>query len=391
MKTLGISVYPDLRPLDEIKDYFKLAAKYGCSRVFSSMFNIEGTPDEVTAYFRDLIKEAHKYGMRVSLDVNPEFLERIGVTPTDISLFKDIQCDIIRMDGCYGDDRDIALINNPYGIQIEFNTSMAQASIMPLIEAGADPKRILTCHNFYPQPYTGMEWEKFKATNKEIKEKSELTIAAFVSSNAPHTHGVWDAQYGLPTVEKMRHYPIDLQARLLLATDNVDDILIGNAYATEEEFVALHEVLLEESERKDHKVPAFVSGFLPEGVLEHPRYIKVKADPNATEYEKDILFNFFPHVDLGDSSEWIWRSRAPRMFVKDNKIQPRDPGKDTFEFGDVIMVNDNYRHYAGEVQVVLVPMKNDGMRNLIGHIEFPENEMLELVKEHDVVVFQEQE
>lgn len=389
MKTLGISVYPDLRPLDEIKEYFRLAAKYGASRVFSSMFNIEGTPEEVTAYFRDLIKEAHKYGMKVSLDVNTEFLERMGVTPDDISLFKDIECDIIRMDGHYGDKRDVALINNPYGIKIEFNTSMAENIVKNLIEEGADPDRIITCHNFYPQPYTGMEWEKFKRINKGIKDISNMTIAAFVSSNAPETHGVWDAEYGLPTVEKMRNYPIDLQARLLLATDNVDDILIGNAYATEEEFAALQEVLKDESEH-DRKIPEFASVFLPENALEHPKYIKVKADPEATDYEKEILFDFFPHVDLGDSSEWIWRSRAPRMFVKDNRIEPRNPHKDMFEFGDVVMVNDNYRHYAGEVQVVLLPMKNDGMRNLIGHIDFPENEMLELIKAGDVVVFEPQ-
>ena len=44
---LGISVYPDLRPLEEIKEYFKLASKYGVSKVFSSMFSVEGTKEEV--------------------------------------------------------------------------------------------------------------------------------------------------------------------------------------------------------------------------------------------------------------------------------------------------------------------------------------------------------
>lgn len=389
MKTLGISVYPDLKPLDEIVEYFKLASKYGATRVFSSMFNLQGTPEEVTGYFRDMIKEAHKYGLAVSLDVNTEFLERMGVKPDDISLFKDIECDIIRMDGNYGDERDIQLINNPYGIKVEFNTSMAENSVMKLIEAGANPERIITCHNFYPQPYTGMEWEKFKRINKNIKDKSDMVIAAFVSSNEPGTHGVWDAEYGLPTVEKMRHYPIDLQARLLLATDNVDDILIGNAFASEEEFKALKEVLLSETERTNRDLTPYLNLFLTKEALENPKHIKVSVDPNATEYEKEVLLNFFPHVDLGDSSEWIWRSRAPRMFVKENKIEPRDPGKDEFEFGDVIMINDNYRHYAGEVQVILKPMKNDGMRNLIGHIDFPENEMLELINDGDVVVFDE--
>ena len=65
-----------------------------------------------------------------------------------------------------------------------------------------------------------------------------------VSSNAPHTHGIWEGEDGLPTVERLRDLPIDLQTRLILATGEVDDILIGNAYATEAELKAVFEVFL---------------------------------------------------------------------------------------------------------------------------------------------------
>ena len=46
------------------------------------------------------------------------------------------------------------------------------------------------------------------------------------------------------------------------------------------------------------------------------------------------------------------------------------------------MVNDNLKHYCGELQVVLKDMPNDGERNLVGRI--PENELiiLDLVKEN---------
>lgn len=37
---LGISVYPDLRPLEEIEAYFELASRYSVSKVFSSMFSV---------------------------------------------------------------------------------------------------------------------------------------------------------------------------------------------------------------------------------------------------------------------------------------------------------------------------------------------------------------
>ena len=77
---LGISVYPDLRPLEEIKEYFRLASKYGATRVFSSMFSVEGTRDEVLAYFREMIEAAHEVNLKVSLDVNPMCFEKLGAS-----------------------------------------------------------------------------------------------------------------------------------------------------------------------------------------------------------------------------------------------------------------------------------------------------------------------
>ena len=52
MSELGISVYPDLRPMDEIREYMKLAASHGCTRVFSSMFSVEGTNEEIISYLK---------------------------------------------------------------------------------------------------------------------------------------------------------------------------------------------------------------------------------------------------------------------------------------------------------------------------------------------------
>jgi hypothetical protein len=381
---LGISVYPDLRPLEEIEAYIAMASKYGVTRLFSSMFNIQGSKEEVLDYFRELIQICHRYNIQVSLDVNTECFERLGVTPDDISVFDEIKCDIIRMDGSYGDERDIALINNPYGILVEFNTSMVEEHIAELIAAGADPKRMISCHNFYPQPYTGMEWEKFKRINHHIKDLADIRIAAFVSSNNHPTHGVWDAEYGLPTVEKMRNYPIDLQARILLATGDVDDILVGNAYASEQELAALQDVLNKEWPELPQAMREWIKGI----DQREPKVVKIKLEDDVLDCEKAAL-HFYPHIDLGDSSEWIWRSRAPRaVFTKESFI-PRDANKDVFEPGDVVVVNDNYKHYAGEVQIVRLPMKNDGLRNLVGKIEYPQSDMIELLNDGDIVVFEE--
>jgi hypothetical protein len=58
-----------------------------------------------------------------------------------------------------------------------------------------------------------------------------------------------------------------------------------------------------------------------------------------------------------------------------------------FERGDVVIVNDNYKHYAGEVQVVLEPIVDDGTRNLVARIDPEEMGMFDLVADGDAVVF----
>ena len=62
-----------------------------------------------------------------------------------------------------------------------------------------------------------------------------------------------------------------------------------------------------------------------------------------------------------------------------------------FDVGDVVMVNNHYQHYAGEVQIVLQPIVNDGTRNLLGHLIDGEEQILELIRAGDVVVFLEGE
>lgn len=389
---LGISVYPDLRPLEEIEKYFELAGRYGVSRVFSSMFSVQGTKEEVLEYFRKLIVAAHKNSLKVSLDVNPMCFEKMGAKPDDLSVFHGIGVDILRMDLSYGAAEDAKLVRNPYGITIEFNNS--PKIVKGLLEQGVAAKEFYVCHNFYPQRYTAMKWEKFIEKNIELKAcAKDLRIGAFISSTAPDTHGVWDAVCGLPTVERLRLLPIDLQARILLATGNVDDILIGNAYASEEEFQKLQEVLADH-EKSDQEMDPTLKLLVDHGLISMEKPIKrlrVVLDSEVTEKEKEVLFDFFPHLDMGDSSEWIWRTRISRFkySLPGEVLEPRACKEEMFAVGDVVMVNDNYKHYAGEIQIVKKPIVNDGTRNRIGHLDEDEYQMMELIYDGDIVEFLE--
>ena len=389
-REIGVSVYPDLRPLDEIRDYLKLAAKYGCTRVFSSMFSVEGTNEEIINYFRDFIKAAHEVGMKVSLDVNPNFMAKIGADYDDISLFHEIGCDIIRMDMSYGKEKDLVLCDNPYGIQIQLNASFkAGEEAAFLKENGIGPDQLMFGHNFYPQRYTALKWKNFLDTNKAL-EKYGYPIEAFVSSTAPNTHGVWDARDGLPTVEKLRDLPIDLQARILFGTGNVENLLIGNAYATEEEFKALKGVLDEPRKMEDSPMYELYKkmGF-PMKEMDEEKVLKVNLEKDISENERWMLMEFYPLSDMGDSSEWIWRSRNGRFLNKNKPIEPRVYEGEYFPVGSVLIVNDNYKHYAGEIQIARREICNDGQRNIVARLAPHEEEMLEMINDGDFVRFVE--
>ncbi len=390
MKRLGISVYPDIQSFETIKEYIKLASKYGFTRVFSSMWSVEGTAQEVLEYFEELIQVAHSYNMQVSLDVNPDCFAKIGASYDDLRVFNDLGVDILRMDICYGLEKDVQLVNNPYGIVIEFNASiMNDDYFKSMIARGANKDNIITGHNFYPQRYCGMKWNKFIDISGKLK-KCGLQVTAFVTSHNKNACGVWDAKDGLCTVELMRQWSLDQQVRALVASKVVDTILIGNACASEEELKMASEAVKEIEPNQNDPVVKMMMHFGATRERFFPQYkIRVKPEKDISKEERKILFDFFPHSDVGDSSEWIWRSRMGRFL--NEKIAYRKWEKASFDVGDVVIINENYQHYAGEVQIVLRPIVNDGTRNLIGHLQKEELEILNLIEEGAVVIFLEEE
>ena len=374
MHKLGISVYPDKTPMEEVYAYMEKAAKLGFSRIFTCFLSI---PDEeresYLVEFKDFMKKAHELGFEVAADTNPEVFKIIGATPDNLKPFADLGLDIIRMDGNFGTQGDIQLTRNPYNIKIEFNASM-DMGVELLINRGGNKDQMTMCHNFFPERYTGLDFDLFMDYNRYWKELN-LTTAAFVSSNNDNTIGPWQVFCGLPTVEIMRGLPIDLQARYMLATGDVDDILIGNYPASDEELEALSKVNLQAIE------------------------IKVDEAEGISDNEKAIMYEYAPHWDRYDHSTFMLRSSMPRVWFKEKKsvqdgsiaqtttmnvesqsIPYRDPGKPVFTRGDILIVNDNLAHYRGELEIVLTEIPNDGERNLVATVRPEELMLLDFIK-----------
>lgn len=175
-----------------------------------------------------------------------------------------------------------------------------------------------------------------------------------MSSNAAK-FGPWPVQDGLPTIEDDRHLPIDTQVQHLLLTGLIDDVLIGNAYASEDELKA-----------------ASVAFFGQYPVL-HADFVD-----DLTENEKLVALGK-PHLYRGDASDYLLRDTMPRVWYKDKEI-PAHHEQDDFKRGDIIVVNDVYSRYKGELQIALKAFPNDGRRNVVGHLTDDDLFLLNYIK-----------
>lgn len=373
MHSLGISVYPDKSDINEVYAYMEKAAKLGFTRIFTCFLSIpDDKRESYLVEFKEFMTKAHELGFTVAADTNPAVFDLIGATPHNLKPFADLGLDIIRLDGNFGTQGDIAVTRNPYGIKIEFNASM-DAGVDLLIKNGGNKDQITMCHNFFPERYTGLDFDLFKEYNKQWK-KLNLHTAAFVSSHNDNTIGPWEVFCGLPTVEIMRPLPIEVQARYLLATGDVDDILVGNYPASDAELEALSKINFQAVE------------------------LRVDEVAEITDNEKYIMYEFAPHSDRYDHSTYMLRSSFPRLEFKDNvtvqdsgfskegsvardkSIPHHDCGKKAFTRGDVLVVNDNLKHYRGELEVCLTEIPNDGERNLIATIKEEDLDLLDYIK-----------
>lgn len=95
---LGLSLYPEQESKEQIEAYLKMGAKYGFDYLFTSIFSVDGTKEEIIQYFQELTKIAQDLGYVVDGDVNTMFFEQNGANYDDLSVFKEMGIDILRMD-----------------------------------------------------------------------------------------------------------------------------------------------------------------------------------------------------------------------------------------------------------------------------------------------------
>ena len=278
MRSLGLSIYPDHSNFEDNAKYLKLGHKYGFSRIFMSMLEVQGSPAETQAKYKKIIEYGNKLGYQTFLDVSPQLFDQLGISYSDLKFFADTGAAGIRLDPAFDGATEAMLSYNPYGLIIELN----------------------------------------------------------MSNNVDYLNNI-----------------ISYQAMHLFASGLIDDVIIGNAYASEEELRVLSEVNRYQ-------------------LMLHVDYVKQISDIKKTIVEKP------QHFRRGDMNEIVIRSTMPRVTYKDIPNPPHD-NEEEFQRGDVLIGNDNFGIYKNELQIVLKPHK-EPRKNKIGSIAKDELFLLDFIK-----------
>ncbi|MTD38356.1 DUF871 family protein [Erwinia sp. CPCC 100877] len=350
-RALGVSVYPDHSDIEKDKAYLRKASECGFSRIFMSMLEVTEGKEAVKQKFQSLIGFAKDLGFETILDVAPNIFDELEISYDDLTFFYETGADGIRLDAGFDGSKEAKLTYNPFELAIELNMSNDVAYLDNILSYEANVPFLYGCHNFYPQEGTALPYDFFERCSVRFK-KHGIRTAAFINSQAG-VIGPWDVNDGLPTLELHRHLPVDIQAKHLFATGLIDDVIIGNAYASDEELEIL--------------------GKLNRYQLEFA--VEFTADVN--EVEKAITLTE-QHFRRGDITAQVVRSTEVRKKYKE-KANPAHDNSVEFQVGDIVIGNDGFGKYKNELQIVLQPHKDD-RKNKVGQITEKELLLLDFVK-----------
>ncbi|MBD5423072.1 MAG: DUF871 domain-containing protein [Mycoplasma sp.] len=320
---LGISIYPEYENEKDTIEYIKLASKYGFKRVFTCLLSVNESKDKITEKFKKIISVARENDMEVIFDVAPTVFKQLDISYDDLSFFHKLGATGIRLDEGFDGLKEALMTYNKYDLDIEINMSNGTKYVDNILSYSANKKKLIGCHNFYPMEFSGLSLEHFEKTSLQFKELG-IRSAAFVSSSRAN-HGPWPVMdSGLCTLEMHRNLPITTQVKHHLMMGLVDDIIIANAFASEEELKEISEI----------KCPTF----------------EIKFNPNVTDIEKKIVLEEL-HFNRGDISEYLIRSTNSRIKFKNENFKPENTSE-IIKKGEIIICNNNFERYKGELQLI---------------------------------------
>lgn len=357
MTNLGISVYMSdyLENPEKVHNYLSQAKSHGFCDVFSSIHLPEDDFDVVTSTMIDFSNLITSNGFLLSVDLSSTDLQKIRSSSKLEQIFRNSRIQLYRLDFGFTFE-EISYIFNDLGCA----GFMINASTIKKCEIDEQLNEFYKlssdiilkgCHNFYPRPETGLGMKFLIDQSSLFTNRNISTIACVAAFNNPRG----PIYAGLPTAECHRFSDIGRATQELFATGVINEILIGDPFASESELEAVFQAT--------------------ETTLLSLRFIE---EAGISQTEKDIIYNQV-HTARPDLSDHVIRSRSSREMANFGKgISPNNiTARSRYS---VTIDNSNYSRYSGELQIVLKDLPIDKRVNVVGKVLIEDIRLLDYVK-----------
>ena len=362
---LGISIYPGLDAERE-KSLLLLqkAAVLGYSRVFSSLHIPESNAASLREDALYLFAYAESLGLDVIADISPLTLKILDIPELTPARLKQLHITTARFDYGIGTET-IAAFSREMNVQLNASTARS-VELHALLKAEADFSRIDGQHNFYPRPHTGLSSETVQRQNA-LLHRHDIPAGVFAASQTGRRGPLYA---GLPTMESLR----------------------------ELEALADPETLAKADARYSRKALPPKKEWQPDAPL--PLHIHVLSE---APFIKSLLSKAY--TNRPDPAADVIRATESRDTAKDITIVPeRNENKLIIEVpkeyaavfagpqhlangkkssllpvGTVLLDNNTYGRYKGELQILTAPQPMDPRSNVIAQVKKEDVPLLSLI------------
>ena len=391
---LGISLYPGL-DADREKSLLLLqkAAALGYSRVFSSLHIPESNAASLREDALYLFACAESLGLDVIADISPLTLKILDIPELTPARLKQLHITTARFDYGIGTET-IAAFSREMNVQLNASTARS-VELHALLKAEADFSRIDGQHNFYPRPHTGLSSETVQRQNA-LLHRHDIPAGVFAASQTGRRGPLYA---GLPTMESLRGIaPCD--AAPILTAIGCDSLIIGDSNPTLAELEALAdpETLAKADARYSRKALPPKKEWQPDAPL--PLHIHVLSE---APFIRSLLSRSY--TNRPDPAADVIRATESRDTAKDITIVPeRNENKLIIEMpkeyaavfagpqhlangkkssllpvGTVLLDNNSYGRYKGELQILTAPQPMDPRSNVIAQVKKEDVPLLSLI------------
>ena len=369
---LGISLYPGL-DADREKSLLLLqkAAALGYSRVFSSLHIPESNAASLREDALYLFACAESLGLDVIADISPLTLKILDIPELTPARLKQLHITTARFDYGIGTET-IAAFSREMNVQLNASTARS-VELHALLKAEADFSRIDGQHNFYPRPHTGLSSETVQRQNA-LLHRHDISAGVFAASQTGRRGPLYA---GLPTMESLRGI---------------------NPTLAELEALADPETLAKADARYSRKALPPKKEWQPDAPL--PLHIHVLSE---APFIRSLLSKAY--TNRPDPAADVIRATESRDTAKDITIVPeRNENKLIIEVpkeyaavfagpqhlangkkssllpvGTVLLDNNTYGRYKGELQILTAPQPMDPRSNVIAQVKKEDVPLLSLI------------